>query len=344
MPDAARHVARFWEGAEDGAVRCRLCPRACRIADGARGWCGTRANRGGILYADVYGRPAAVHVDPIEKKPLHHFLPGSSILSIGTVGCNLDCAWCQNCGLARGRPDDEDTAPPAGPDLPPERVAALARDHGCASVAFTYNEPTVFAEYAVDAADAAHAAGLRTVAVTNGYITPEACRDLYRRIDAANVDLKSFRDATYRRFTGGTLAPVLDALACMKALGTWIEVTTLIVPGINDDVGELAEGAAWIRDHLGPDTPLHLSAFHPDHRMHDRPRTPAATLARARDIARDAGLRFVYVGNVAGIDNDTRCPGCDRVVIARSGFAARVRLDARGRCPDCCTSLPIINS
>jgi pyruvate formate lyase activating enzyme len=313
-----------------------LCPRACRIADGDRGWCGTRVNRGGTLFADVYGRPAAVRVDPIEKKPLHHFLPGSSILSIGTVGCNLDCAWCQNCGLSRAHPDDVAASP-----LPPGDVAALARRHGCASVAFTYNEPTVFAEYAADAADAAHAAGLKTVAVTNGYIAPEACRDLYRRIDAANVDLKSFRDATYRRFTGGTLAPVLDALTCMKALGTWIEVTTLVVPGINDDPAELAEGAAWIREHLGPDTPLHLSAFHPDHRMHDRPRTPAAALQRARDIASDAGLRFVYLGNVAGVDDDTRCPGCDRVVIARSGFAARVLLDARGCCRGCGAALPM---
>lgn len=328
-------IARFWEPSGDGGVTCLLCPRACRIADGHAGWCGTRSNRGGTLFTDVYGRPAAIQVDPIEKKPLFHFLPGSRVLSIGTVGCNLDCAWCQNCGLSRTRPGRIPQH-----ELPPDQVATLALAQSCQSIAFTYNEPTVFAEYAADAADAAHAAGLGTVAVTNGIITPDACRDLYARIDAANVDLKSFSDATYRRFTGGGLGPVLDTLTCLKALGVWIEVTTLVVPGINDDPDELSGLAAWIEGHLGADTPWHLSAFHPAHRMQDRPRTPATTLERARDIARKAGLRFVYLGNLAIRDNDTHCPACGLVVIERAGFQARTRLDQNHRCP-CGHPLPM---
>jgi pyruvate formate lyase activating enzyme len=329
--------ARFWNALDDRKVACRLCPRACVIADGARGWCNVRRNVGGTLFSAVHGRAAAAHVDPIEKKPLNHFLPGSRTFSIGTVGCNLDCAWCQNCTLSRGDPDTSRSI-----DLGPDQVVSLARTHDCASIAFTYNEPTVFAEYAADVADRAHAAGLRTVAVTNGYIAPDACRDLFSRIDAANVDLKAFRDDLYRRHTGGSLQPVLDSLVCMKALGVWIEVTTLIVPGLNDNPGDLAAQTAWIRDHLGRDTPFHLSAFHPDHRMRDRARTPISTLEHARDIATQAGLRFVYLGNVAGSRNDTRCPACGRVVIARDGFAVRIRLNEDGTCP-CGQPIPLGN-
>lgn len=335
MDTATRRIARFWNPLDGGRVSCRLCPRSCVIADGARGWCGVRTNDGGTLVSEVYGRAAAVHVDPVEKKPLNHFLPGSRTFSIGTVGCNLDCAWCQNCSLSRGDPDFSPSA-----DFAPERVVSLARTHDCASIAFTYNEPTVFVEYATDIADMAHAAGLRTLAVTNGYIAPEACREFFSRIDAANVDLKAFRDDLYRRHTGGSLKPVLDSLVCMKALGVWIEVTTLIVPGVNDDPADLAAQTAWIHDHLGPDTPLHLSAFHPDHRMHDRPRTPTSTLERAREIATEAGLRFVYLGNTAGPGNDTRCPACDRVVIARTGFTVRILMGEDGKC-SCGQAIPL---
>lgn len=324
---STRRIARFWSPRDDRRVTCGLCPRACVIPDGARGWCGVRANDGGTLFSEVYGRPAAVHVDPIEKKPLNHFLPGSRTFSIGTVGCNLDCAWCQNCSLSRGDPE---TSPSV--ELAPERAVSLARNHDCASIAFTYNEPTVFAEYVEDVADMAHAAGLLAIAVTNGYIAADAGREVFSHIDAANVDLKAFRDDRYRRHTGGSLKPVLDSLVRMKALGVWIEVTTLLVPGINDDPDDLAAEAAWLRDQLGPDTPLHLSAFHPDHRMLDRARTPTSTLHRAREIASDAGLRFVYLGNVAGPGNDTRCPACGQVVIERTGFAARVLLGGDGEC------------
>jgi pyruvate formate lyase activating enzyme len=295
-----------------------------------------RENRGGRLFSNVWGRPVAVNIDPVEKKPLYHFMPGTSILSIGTAGCNMGCHWCQNHDLSRSRPGDRPTV-----ELAPDRAVAIALSHGCPSIAFTYNEPTIFAEYAMDIAAQARPAGLRLAMVTNGYVTPEACDEIYRNIDAANVDLKAFRPESYEKWTCARLEPVLDALVLMKTLGVWIEITTLLIPGLNDDPAEIRDETRWIRDNLGPDTPLHLSAFHPDYHLTDRPRTPLETLHRSRAIALDNGLHFVYEGNVQGDGAHTVCPGCGEVVIRRAGMTAvEVLLDAEDRCR-CGRTIPI---
>jgi pyruvate formate lyase activating enzyme len=323
------HEARFWR--EDGGrIVCTLCPRGCRLGAGQSGFCGVRQRVGDRLLALAYGRPASVAVDPIEKKPLYHVLPGASILSIGTAGCNLSCRCCQNWSLARGRVEELGAT-----ELPPDQVAAVAVREGCAAVAFTYNEPTVFAEYAEDAARACRAAGLLTVMVTNGYITEAAAAEIYPWIDAANVDLKFFSDELYHKQSGGHLAPVLRALEVMRAAGTFVEITTLIIPGLNDDDDQIGAIADWIGAHLGADTPFHLSAFHPDFRLRDRPRTPVATLERARRVALGRGLHHVYGGNVASAEmHTTTCPSCGATLICRSGFSViESRLRPGGRCP-----------
>jgi pyruvate formate lyase activating enzyme len=336
MPEDLLHPARWWDPLQGTNVRCRLCPAACEIPDGGAGRCGARTNRGGALWSRVYGRPRALHVDPIEKKPLFHVLPGTTVLSAGTAGCNLTCSFCQNWGLTRQpsapRPEDE--------FVPPARLVETAVAHGCPSIAFTYNEPTILAEYVLDTALLAREAGLKVVTVTNGYIARPALDELYAHVDAANVDLKAFDDGFYRRHCGGALAPVLQALQAMKARGTWLEVTTLVIPGLNDTPEAMAEEAAWLRDHLGPDTPLHLSAFHPDHRMQDRPPTPAATLHDLRLAALAAGLRFVYEGNTPDAAADTPCPCCGIAVLERRWFSVvRDRLPD-GRCEACGAVVP----
>lgn len=328
--------AMFYEPLPDGHVRCTLCPRSCTIADGHTGVCGVRANQGGRLVALTWGRPSAVHVDPIEKKPLFHFLPGSTILSLGTVGCNMTCRFCQNWDLTRTPIRDATVV-----DLPPDRVVDLARSEGCPSIAFTYNEPTIFAEYVIDVSVAARAAGLRTVMVTNGYISPGALQAVYPWIDAANVDLKAFHEDFYREH-GGDLKTVLESLAAIQALGVWLEVTTLLIPGLNDSPEEVRAEAAWLRENLGPGVPLHFSAFHPDYRMQDRPRTPPATLHRARAIAQEAGLKYVYEGNVLSEGSNTWCPACGRLVIERSwNELVAFRLDSQNRCP-CGEVVPLV--
>ncbi len=290
---APAHRADWWHA--DGAdVVCDLCPHACRVSPGHTGRCGVRANRDGVLVSLAYGRPAAVHVDPIEKKPLYHFLPGTRTFSLGTFGCNLSCRFCQNYELSMTRP-----APVEGlPELPPERVAEEALRHGCRSVALTYNEPTVWAEYGLDIAKAARAKGLKTVSVTNGYMQPAAAEAFYRFIDAANVDLKAFDDGFYRRLCGATLQPVLDTLKLLRKLGVWIEVTNLVIPQENDQPEQLAALAKWVCSELGPDTPLHVSAFFPTWKLTNRPVTPRATLELARKLALEAGLRHVHLGNL----------------------------------------------
>jgi len=329
------HEALFWEPAPDRRVQCRLCPRECLIAPDRCGTCGVRRNEGGRLQSLSYGRLCAVHVDPIEKKPLFHFMPGSPILSVGTVGCTLNCRFCQNWELARGDPT---RAPDA--ITPPEVVVALAMRQHCPCIAFTYNEPTVFAEYVMDVARLAHHAGLRTVMVTNGYVSPAVIPDLYHEIDAANVDLKALSEDFYHVQTGGHLAPVLSTLEALRANNVWIEVTTLLIPGLNDDMGEVRAAAIWIRDHLGCDTPWHLSAFHPAHRMLDRPPTPLATLEQAQATALGQGLRFVYLGNV-GRDSNTLCPHCGRVVIARTGWSVQHEMANRGARCACGCAVPV---
>jgi pyruvate formate lyase activating enzyme len=327
--------ARYWTPAADGAAQCELCPVRCRIAEGARGRCFGRANRGGTLMAETWGRPVAMAVDPIEKKPLNHFLPGTSILSLGTLGCNLACRFCQNWDLSHP------AGLTAGPDalVTPEAVVRAAQREGVPSVAATYNEPAVWAEYAMDIADACHANGLRMVAVTSGYLSAPARGDFFGKMDAANVDLKSFRDDFYRRQCGARLAPVLETLECIrKETDCWLEVTTLLIPGLNDSDAELDELTAWVSGHLGAATPLHFSAFHPDGAMRDVPPTPLETLRRAREAAGRNGLRHVYAGNVRGRAEwtATACAGCGARLIEREGFGARADgMDAEGRCLAC---------
>ena len=332
-------VAMFVEALEGGRVQCRLCPRGCKVPVGKPGFCQVRENIGGTMYLTAYGRPDAVHVDPIEKKPLYHYLPGTTSLSIGTVGCSLACRFCQNWTLSRARGRD----PERTVSLPPDRLVALARRHGSPSISFTYNEPTILAEYILDTAEVAHAAGVGIVMVTDGYITQEAARVLYPHVDAANVDLKAFTDEFYRKQCSGRLQPVLDALVEARAAGVHIEVTTLLIPGLNTDESEIRSEALWIRDHLGADTPLHFSAFHPDYRMLDRPRTPPAMLHHARQVALDAGLRYVYEGNIeAGEGWNTVCPSCGRVLIRRGWFeVVQDHLGPDGAC-DCGHKIPII--
>jgi pyruvate formate lyase activating enzyme len=328
-------TARFWQAAEQGAIQCGLCPHQCRIAEGARSRCFGRVNHGGVLMAETWGWPVAMCVDPIEKKPLNHFLPGSQVLSLGTRGCNLTCRFCQNWDLSH--PYGAQAA--TGTQVLPEEVARTAVQGGIPSVAATYNEPAVWAEYAMDIADACHAQGLRMVAVTSGYFAPAARGEFFRKMDAANVDLKSFRDDFYRRLCGARLAPVLETLEFIrKETGCWLEVTTLLIPGLNDSDLELDELTTWVAGHLGGDTPLHFSAFHPDGEMRDRPPTPVETLRRARDRAKANGLRHVYVGNAWGVSDGTAtwCGECGAKLVAREGFRAkRVGMDPGGHCLEC---------
>ncbi|MBN2573732.1 MAG: AmmeMemoRadiSam system radical SAM enzyme [Deltaproteobacteria bacterium] len=308
---------RYYRRAEDGRVLCELCPRKCRLAEGQRGVCFVRLARDGRMVFTSYGRSTGFCMDPIEKKPLYHFLPGTAVLSFGTAGCNLTCKFCQNWETSRARDVER-----ASDRASAEAIAKAAARHGCASVAMTYNDPVVFFEYAVDTADACHALGIRTVAVTAGYMNPAPREEFYRHFDAANVDLKAFSERFYRELCGGDLATVLDTLVYLRAkTNVWLEVTTLLIPGENDGDGELGEMTRWLVQNLGADVPIHFSAFHPDFRLLDRPPTPLGTLRRARDIARANGLRHVYTGNVRDDEGAaTYCHGCGRKVIGRSGY------------------------
>ncbi len=333
--ESAPHEARWWERAPDGRAHCFLCPRHCRLREGQAGFCAVRVNHGGRLVSLAWGAPAAVHVDPIEKKPLFHFLPGTPVLSLGTAGCDLGCSFCQNWDLSKARADR------AGASfLSPAAVVELAARHGCPAIAFTYNEPTIWAEYALDIGAAARERRIATVMVTNGYVSPEAFHDIYDHVDAANVDLKALSDDFYRRHALARLAPVLDTLRRLRAeTGVWIEVTNLVIPTLNDGPGEVRRLADWVAANLGPDVPLHVTAFHPDYRLLDLPPTPCATLRAARRVAREAGLRDVYEGNVPGDGADTPCPACGRTVVRRSWHEVLEYRLTDGRCPDCGTAL-----
>jgi pyruvate formate lyase activating enzyme len=325
--------ARHWEPLEDGRVRCTLCPRDCRLRDGQAGFCFVRANEGGKLVTRAWGRSTGFAVDPIEKKPLAHFLPGSTVLSFGTAGCNLGCRFCQNWDISKAKLTDD----AAEDRWTPERVVALAREANAPGIAFTYNDPVIWAEYAIDVARAAHAAGLFTVFVTAGYVTPAAREEIFPHMDATNVDLKAFTEHFYSHVTLGHLAPVLDTLEWLaRETDVWVEVTNLLIPGLNDAPEETRSLARWIGEHMGPDVPLHLTAFHPDWKLRDRPPTPPRTLRAARAIARGEGLRHVYTGNVHDPEGQTTwCPGCGAAVIARDWHAVRsvaLRGDACARC------------
>ena len=329
----ALHPARYWHRLNDGRLQCDLCPRDCRLHEGQRGACFVRQQVDGQMMLTTYGRSSGFCIDPIEKKPLNHFHPGSSVFSFGTAGCNLACKFCQNWDISKSRDMDRlmDAATP-------DEIAATAAAHGCRSVAFTYNDPVIFAEYAIDTALACHARGLATVAVTAGYISPGPRRDFYAVMDAANVDLKAFTDDFYVHQTGARLAPVLDTLLYLRhETDVWVEITTLLIPGLNDSEAEIAALTKWVATELGPDVPLHFTAFHPDYKLDQLPPTPPATLTRARRIGLDAGLHYVYTGNVHDPEGgSTRCPACGQSVIERDWYAILAyRLDAHGACLAC---------
>ena len=331
------HPGRWWHALDDGRIQCDLCPRDCRLHEGQRGACFVRQREGDAMVLTTYNRSSGFCVDPIEKKPLNQFYPGTSVLSFGTAGCNLACKFCQNWDISKSREMDTLMAEASG-----DTIAKAAEQLGCKSVAFTYNDPVIFAEYAMDVADACHARGIKTVAVTAGYIHAEPRREFYSKMDAANVDLKAFTEEFYFRQTGAHLAPVLETLEYLvHETDVWTEITTLLIPGKNDSDAELEAECRWIRKHLGRDVPLHFTAFHPDYRMTDVAPTPAATLTRAREIGRLAGLNYVYTGNVhdAG-GSSTYCPSCENVVIDRDWYEIRgYRLSDAGECLHCGTQL-----
>ncbi len=331
-------VAKWWNEKEQG-IECYLCPRRCIIADRSYGVCNVRKNVDNTLYTIVYGHPVAVHVDPIEKKPLYHFYPGSQIFSVGTVGCNLLCEFCQNWDIARAKPDDTQMH-----NISPEKIIDMAQKSNCIGIAFTYNEPTIFGEYVLDIATLAHQSGLQTVMVTNGYITSEAIDDIYPFIDAANIDLKSFSNEFYRQYCKGELQPVLDALQRIRDLGTFIEITMLIIPGKNDSDSELDHLTRWIVDNLGQDVPVHFSAFHPDYKMRQLSRTPKETLDKARKIAIRNGLRYVYEGNVLSENEDnTYCYHCGRLLIERRSFSI-MKNNLEGDICSCGSKIAVVQS
>ena len=329
--------ARWWHRLDDGRMQCDLCPRDCRLHEGQRGACFVRQRVGDAMALTTYGRSSGFCIDPIEKKPLFHFFPGSRVFSFGTAGCNLACKFCQNWDISKSR--EMDTLMDAAT---PEEIAWMAREQGCRSIAYTYNDPVIFAEYAMDTADAGHALGVQSVAVTAGYIHDAARREFYAKMDAANVDLKAFTDDFYVRQCGAHLQPVLETLAYLvHETDVWLEITTLLIPGANDSSAEIEAMTRWIARELGVDVPLHFTAFHPAYKYDSAPRTPASTLRRARDIALAQGLRYVYTGNVHDTDGgSTRCPGCGKALIVRDWHEILAyELTPEGACDDCGTRI-----
>lgn len=331
------HPARWWHRLEDGRLQCDVCPRECKLTDGQKGFCFVRAREGDGLVLETYGRSSGFAIDPIEKKPLAHFYPGTSVLSFGTAGCNLGCRFCQNWETSKAREWDV-----LADQATPETIAQRASQLGCKSVAFTYNDPTIFAEYAIDTAAACHERGLKTVAVTAGYIHAAPRRALFSVIDAANVDLKAFTEDFYHRITFAHLQPVLETLEYLvHEAKVWTELTTLLIPGHNDSEQEVARLSEWVVQKLGPDVPLHFSAFHPDFKMGDVPPTPPETLRRARRQAMQAGLRYVFTGNMHDVEGDTTfCPTCKEPVIVRDWYELlEYRVTPAGTCPKCSTKI-----
>jgi pyruvate formate lyase activating enzyme len=330
------HPARWWETMPDGRLHCYLCPRHCHIGEGQTGFCFIRKNEAGRLVQLGYGRPAALQMDPIEKKPLNHFFPGTKVLSMGTAGCNMGCFFCQNWDISKAKSDQVNSA-----SLSPEQVVDLTLQHGAPSIAFTYNEPTIWSEYVIDIAKIAHEEGLNTVMVSNGYITREAFFDVYQHIDAANIDLKAFTENFYSKITLTHLQPVLDTLKWLRhETDVWFEITNLIIPTLNDGDSEFRQLCDWVLNSLGDDVPLHFTAFHPDFKLQDKPPTPPETLHRARAIACEMGLKFVYEGNIWSDGGNTICPGCKRAIIRRSWHDILSYDVRQGKCGHCGTGIP----
>jgi len=329
--------AMFQERRSDGRVKCNLCPHFCVIGEGKKGACAVRENHGGVLYTTVYAKSVAYHVDPIEKKPIFHLRPGSRSFSLATVGCNFRCKFCQNWEISQVSKGHGGLV--VGESLTPEELVGMALSERCATMAYTYTEPTIFFEYAYETARLARTHDMKNIFVTNGYITPEAIEILAPILDAANVDLKAFDDGTYKRIMGGRLQPVLEAIRLYRRLGVWVEVTTLIVPGVNDTEEELRSIAEFIVSN-GSEVPWHISRFHPDYEMLDRASTPAESLETAVRIGREVGLKYVYTGNVPGDPNEsTRCPICRTRLIHRQGFTVLENRIVHGHCPVCGTTI-----
>ena len=326
------HPARYWHKMPKGQLKCDLCPRGCRFTDKQRGFCYVRKREGDQLILTTWGQSAGFQLDPIEKKPLNHFYPGSSVLSFGTPGCNLGCKFCQNWDLSKAV-EFERAASAAGP----KEIALMAKAQGAKSVALTYNDPIIYIEYASAVAQACKEEGIKVVLVTSGYMNPEAHKELFEFVDAANIDLKAFSEGFYKSLCKGNLKPVLDTLAYVRDFTeVWLELTNLIIPTHNDSPAEIKEMCKWIFDHLGPNTPLHFSAFHPDYQLKSLPKTPPETLTMAREIAMEAGLNFVYTGNVHDAAGDaTLCPRCSEIVIQRDWYQIKKNTLEEGCCPSC---------
>jgi pyruvate formate lyase activating enzyme len=336
--DDARYVAeaRFYEKLPNKKIKCKLCPRECTVGDKERGYCGVRENRGGIYYTLVHSRVCAAHVDPVEKKPLFHYLPGTLAFSLATAGCNVNCKFCQNWDISQARPEQV----PAQ-YLPPRQIAALAAQYRCPTIAYTYSEPVVFSEFLMDTADAAHEAGIRSIVVSNGYIQDEPLRAAYGKMDAVKIDLKSFSESYYQKVVTGQLKPVLDSIVTLRTMGKWIEIVYLVVPTLNDNDQEFRGLAAWVKAHLGAEVPLHFTQFHPEYLLKNLPITPISTLERAKAIADAEGLKYVYIGNVPGHPaENTYCPQCRRVLVERAGFEIRQMLIRQGACSFCRHAIP----
>ncbi|MGH1461996.1 MAG: AmmeMemoRadiSam system radical SAM enzyme [Neptuniibacter sp.] len=327
------HPTVFWHTLTDGRVQCDLCPRYCKLKEGQRGLCFVRGCEDGEIKLYTWGRSSGFCIDPIEKKPLNHFYPGQPILSFGTAGCNLNCKFCQNWDMSKSREMDK-----LAQKASPQQIAEAAKRHSCIGVAFTYNDPVIFMEYAIDIADACHALGLKSVAVSAGYICDKPRKRFFSKMDAANIDLKSFNQAFYKKICGGDLAPVLDTLLYLKhETNTWFEITTLLIPDENDSTEELEALCRWVYDNLGPDIPIHFTAFHPDWKMLNKPRTPPTTLTRAREIAKKSGIHHPYTGNVYDAQgNSTYCHNCGSLLIERCWYELGTwNLDSNGEC-SCC--------
>jgi pyruvate formate lyase activating enzyme len=334
--DLSHVEARYYRKLPDREIECELCPRRCRLGDKERGYCGVRENVGGTYYTLVYGKPCSLHVDPIEKKPFFHFLPGTNALSLATAGCNVNCKFCQNWEISQVRPEQVDHI-----DLPPAAVAELSLEYRCPSIAYTYTEPVVFFEYMTDSAVEARKRKVRNVVVTGGHILQKPLEELLESVEAVKIDLKAFSQDFYTSYVRGELKPVLDAIRMVGRSPVWLEVVYLVIPTLNDDVREIREMSKWLLGEVGPDVPLHFSRFHPMYLMKNLPPTPLLTLETAYAVARDEGLHFVYVGNVPGhAGESTFCPSCGEAVIRRRGYLVeKIRLKG-GLCEKCRSPIP----
>jgi pyruvate formate lyase activating enzyme len=334
--DLSDREARWYDRLEGRGVQCRLCARECVVREGERGYCGVRENRGGTYRTLVHSRPCSIGVDPIEKKPFFHVRPGTTAFSLATAGCNINCKFCQNWQISQARPEKT-----ANWFLPPDEAASLAVASGAASMAYTYSEPTVFAEYMVDCAEEGRRRGLLSLMISNGYARPGPLREIVRGLDAVKIDLKGFTEEYYRTVCRGSLAPVQETLKTLVAAKVWLEIVWLVVPTLSDDPKMLRDGAAWIAKELGPEVPVHYTRFHPEYQLKELPPTPVATLEKAVATARDAGLAYVYLGNVPGHrDESTRCPSCSTPLIDRSGYFIQANHLKSGACPKCGRKIP----